>query len=189
MGAPKEWPPLLMGYDVAEEIRVVRNGQGVPATQPIPPDAQGHVPGLDIRPPYDPAAARALLDKFGYRDRDGDGWRERPDGQPLVLHIGTTPEDRERDDLFRKNLRAIGVRVEFVNRRWVDSPRWRSKASYRSARQSAALGVGDEQARIRGNSVRPSLDVNIPQHRCVFLRRRGSPDRPKLRLTKRREEH
>jgi len=120
MGAPKEWPPLLMGYDVAEEIRVVRNGQGVPATQPIPPDAQGHVPGLDIRPPYDPAAARALLDKFGYRDRDGDGWRERPDGQPLVLHIGTTPEDRERDDLFRKNLRAIGVRVEFVNRRWAD---------------------------------------------------------------------
>ena len=105
---------------------------GRPATQPIPPDAQGHVPGLDIRPPYDPAAARALLDKFGYRDRDGDGWRERPDGQPLVLHIGTTPEDRERDDLFRKNLRAIGVRVEFVNRRWVDSPRWRSKASYRS---------------------------------------------------------
>ena len=86
MGAPKEWPPLLMGYDVAEEIRVVRNGQGVPATQPIPPDAQGHVPGLDIRPPYDPAAARALLDKFGYRDRHGDGWR--------VLHIGTTPEDR-----------------------------------------------------------------------------------------------
>ena len=80
-----------MGYDVAEEIRVVRNGQGVPATQPIPPDAQGHVPGLDIRPPYDPAAARALLDKFGYRDRDGDGWRERPDGQPLLLHIGTTP--------------------------------------------------------------------------------------------------
>ena len=111
---------VLMGYDVAEEIRVVRNGQGVPATQPIPPDAQGHVPGLDIRPPYDPAAARALLDKFGYRDRDGDGWRERPDGQPLVLHIGTTPEDRERDDLFRKNLRAIGVRVEFVNRRWAD---------------------------------------------------------------------
>jgi len=102
MGAPKEWPPLLMGYDVAEEIRVVRNGQGVPATQPIPPDAQGHVPGLDIRPPYDPAAARALLDKFGYRDRDGDGWRERPDGQPLVLHIGTTPEDRERDDLFAR---------------------------------------------------------------------------------------
>ena len=33
------------------------------------------------------------------------------------------------------------------------------------------------------------VDANIPQHRCVFLHRRGLPDRPKLRLTKRREEH
>ena len=111
---------VLMGYDVAQEIRVVRNGQGVPATQPIPPDADGHVEGLSVRPPYDPAAARALLDKFGYRDRNGDGWRERPDGSALVLHVGTTPEDRERDDLLRKNLQAIGVRVEFVNRRWAE---------------------------------------------------------------------
>ena len=111
---------VLMAYDVAQEIQVVRNGQGRPATQPIPPDLDGHVPGLDVRPPHDPAAARALLDKFGYRDRDGDGWRERPDGRPLTLHIGTTPEDRERDDLFRKNMQAIGVRVEFVNRRWAE---------------------------------------------------------------------
>ena len=111
---------VLMGYDVAQEIRVVRNGQGRPATQPIPPDVDGYVPALDVRPPYDPAAARALLDKFGYRDRDGDGWRERPDGSALTLKIGTTPEDRERDDLFRKNMQAIGVRVEFVNHRWAD---------------------------------------------------------------------
>jgi ABC-type transport system substrate-binding protein len=110
----------LMGYDVAQEIRVVRNGQGIPATQPIPPDADGHVEGLSVQPPYDPAAARALLDKFGYKDRNGDGWRERPDGTPLVLHVGTTPEDRERDDLLRKNMQAIGIKVEFVNRRWAE---------------------------------------------------------------------
>jgi len=111
---------VLMAYDVAREIEVVRNGQGRPATQPIPPGVDGHVPGLDVRPPYDQAGARALLDKFGYRDRDGDGWRERPDGGALTLKIGTTPEDRERDDLFRKNMQSIGVRVEFVNRRWAD---------------------------------------------------------------------
>jgi ABC-type transport system substrate-binding protein len=111
---------VLMAYDVAQEIQIVRNGQGRPATQPIPPDVDGHVPGLDIRPPYDPPAARALLDKFSYRDRDGDGWREQPDGRPLALRIGTTPEDRERDDLFRKNMQGIGVRVEFVNRKWAD---------------------------------------------------------------------
>src|SRR6185295_14627106 len=80
---------VLMGYDVAEEIRVVRNGQGVPATQPIPPDAQGHVPGLDIRPPYDPAAARALLDKFGNR-RWADLAKMAQQGQLQVWMLGNT---------------------------------------------------------------------------------------------------
>ena len=111
---------LAMAYDVEQEIRVIRNGQGRVATQPIPPGVDGHVPGLDVRPPYDPAAARALLDKFGYRDRDGDGWRELPDGRPLAIRIGTTPEDRERDDLIRKNFQAIGVRADFVNHKWAD---------------------------------------------------------------------
>jgi len=122
---------ILMAYDVAQEIDVVRNGQGRPATQPIPPDVDGHVPGFDVRPPYDPAGARALLDKFGYRDRDGDGWRERPDGTALSIRIGTTPEDRERDDLVRKNLQAIGVRLEFVNRKWADVLKMRAKGSCR----------------------------------------------------------
>ena len=111
---------VVMAYDVEQEIRVVRNGHGVPTTQPIPPVIDGHVPGLDVRPPHDPAAARALLDKYGYRDRDGDGLRELPDGRPLTLHIGTTPEDREPDDLIRKNMQAVGIRVEFVNRKWAD---------------------------------------------------------------------
>ena len=111
---------VMMAYDVEQEIKVIRNGQGRPATQPVPPDASGHVPGLDVRAPYDPGAARALLDKFGYRDRDGDGMRESPTGQPLTLHIGTAPEDRAREDLIRKNLLAVGLRVEFVNRRWAE---------------------------------------------------------------------
>ena len=38
---------------------------------------------------YDPARAKALLDLYGYVDRDGDGWRELPDGKPLVLEMAT----------------------------------------------------------------------------------------------------
>ena len=34
---------------------------------------------------FDRAKAQALLDMYGYVDRDGDGWRERPDGAPLTL--------------------------------------------------------------------------------------------------------
>jgi ABC-type transport system substrate-binding protein len=40
----------------------------------------GHDDALDVATKYDPAAARSLLDKFGYVDRNGDGWRDLPDG-------------------------------------------------------------------------------------------------------------
>ena len=50
----------------------------------------------DVRqPPHDADAAAALLDKLGWRDRDGDGLRER-DGEPLALELGTHSEDLNR---------------------------------------------------------------------------------------------
>ena len=36
--------------------------------------------------------AKALLDAFGYIDRDGDGWRELPDGTPMTLEVATEPD-------------------------------------------------------------------------------------------------
>ena len=62
-----------MAYNVEEEIRVLRAGQAVPATQPVPPNVSGYNPKFDGHAKFDPAAAKALLDKFGYVDRDKDG--------------------------------------------------------------------------------------------------------------------
>jgi ABC-type transport system substrate-binding protein len=109
-----------MGFDVAEQIRVIQQGQGMPSTQIVPPGMSGHVPGFAQRSPYDPASARALLDKFGYRDRDGDGFRELPDGKPLTLQMYSTPAviDREQDELWQRNMRAIGVRAGFGKQKW-----------------------------------------------------------------------
>ena len=76
-----------MAYNVDEEIRVLRAGQAFPATQPVPPNVSGYNPKFDGHAKFDPAAAKALLDKFGYVDRDKDGWRDLPDGKPLVLKI------------------------------------------------------------------------------------------------------
>ena len=80
---------ITMAYDVGDEIRVLRKGQAVPATQMIPPGLIGHDPARR-RIVYDPAAAQALLDRFGYK-RGADGWRARPDGSPLVLKLGSPP--------------------------------------------------------------------------------------------------
>ncbi len=105
-----------MGYDVSEYIRVILKGRGVPATSPIPPDIAGYDPALKtMAQRYDPAAARALLDRFGYKDRDGDGYREMPDGKPLVLERWSAPTSlsRQEDEQWRKNMDAIGLNIAF----------------------------------------------------------------------------
>ena len=105
-----------MGYDVNEYIRVILKGRAVPATSPIPPDIAGYDPRLKTNAQlYDPAAARALLDRFGYKDRDGDGYRETPDGKPLVLERWSAPTSltRQEDEQWKKNMDALGLRIVF----------------------------------------------------------------------------
>ena len=61
---------------------------------------------------YDPARAKALLDMYGYVDRDGDGWREQPDGEPLVLdapHLAGRPAARSSTSCGKKNMEAVGT--------------------------------------------------------------------------------
>jgi ABC-type transport system substrate-binding protein len=111
-----------MAYNVDEEIRVLRQGQAEPATQPIPPNVAGYDPKIKGNARYDVAGAKALLDKFGYIDRDGDGWRDLPDGRPLKLMMGSDPSAllRQYDELWQRSLGAVGIRVEFVKQKWPD---------------------------------------------------------------------
>jgi oligopeptide transport system substrate-binding protein len=108
-----------MGYDVPASIRTLQSDQAVPASQPLPPG----VPGYDetLKPvPYDPAGARALLDRFGFKDRDGDGYRETPDGKPLTIVRGSTPDAAARatDELWKRCMDAIGIRMVDLKQKW-----------------------------------------------------------------------
>ncbi len=72
---------------------------------------------------YDSGAARALLDKFGYKDRDGDGFRELPDGKPLTLTMGVDAvgaRPRSATSCGRSSMDALGIRIEFVKQKWPD---------------------------------------------------------------------
>jgi ABC-type transport system substrate-binding protein len=105
-----------MAYNLDEHIRLILKGRAVPALGPIPPDIAGYDPKLKTQAQlYDPAAARALLDRFGYKDRDGDGYRETPDGKPLVIERWSTPTllDRASDELWKKCMDAIGIKMVF----------------------------------------------------------------------------
>ncbi len=112
---------ISLAYDIDREIRLIRRGQAIPAQSPIVPHTSGYAP--DFKSPssdYDVARARALLDIYGYADRDGDGFRELPDGSPLKLVMATEPEQiyRQYNDLLRRGLNAIGLRVEFEIQQW-----------------------------------------------------------------------
>ena len=105
-----------MAFNNEEAVRVLYKGRALPTNGPIPPDIAGFNPKLKTNAQlFDPAAAKALLDKFGYKDRDGDGYRENPEGKALVIERWSPPTSvaRERDELWKKNLDAIGIRVVF----------------------------------------------------------------------------
>jgi ABC-type transport system substrate-binding protein len=107
---------IAMAFNTEEFIRVLFHGRAVPAQGLVPPDIAGYDPGhKTLAQVYDPAAARALLDHFGYKDRDGDGYRSLPDGKPLIIEYWSRPTsfERQADELWKKNLDAIGIRSVF----------------------------------------------------------------------------
>ena len=103
-----------LGVDLDREIRLVRRGQGIPAQSGVPPNTWGYDPTYkSSNSEYSPSRAKALLDLYGYVDRDGDGWRDQPDGKPLAIEYSTQADQisRQLDELWQKNLNAIGIRV------------------------------------------------------------------------------
>jgi ABC-type transport system substrate-binding protein len=106
---------ISMAYNSSEDIGLLKKGFAIKAQSPLPPNVLGHDPGYRSPVPYDPALANALLDRFGYQQRDPDGFRRAPDGTRLTLtmHSEATVGGRLRDELWRKCLNAIGLRVVF----------------------------------------------------------------------------
>lgn len=106
---------ISMAYNSAEDIALLKKGFAIKAESPLPPNVRGYDPRYRSPVPYDPTLANALLDRHGYEGRDPDGFRRAPDGKPLTLtmHSEATVGGRLRDELWRKCLNAIGVRVVF----------------------------------------------------------------------------
>lgn len=112
---------IALAHDGAEWIRLYRGGLAVPAQSPIAPFTTGYDPGYHSEmSEFNPPKARALLDLYGYVDRDGDGWRELPDGRPLTLRIASLADQLARDanEIWQRCLSRVGLRVVFEPARW-----------------------------------------------------------------------
>ncbi|MEO5732987.1 MAG: ABC transporter substrate-binding protein [Rubrivivax sp.] len=115
---------IAMGVDVDREIRIVRRGQAIPAQGPISPEVFGYDKNFKSEmSDYDVGRAKALLDVYGYVDKNGDGWRDLPDGKPLLIEYTTQPDQvsRQLSELWQKNLKAIGIKVEFKTAKWPEN--------------------------------------------------------------------
>ncbi|MFO1312810.1 MAG: ABC transporter substrate-binding protein [Burkholderiales bacterium] len=106
---------IASSLDIAKMVSVVYGGQAAPANQILARGSSGFDPARAARKGADRAAANALLDRFGYGKRDGQGFRLAPDGKPLVLTMltFTGTQWREMQALWKQDMDAIGVRMEF----------------------------------------------------------------------------
>ena len=112
---------IIMGYDLDQEISVIRKYQAVQAQMPIPYGVVGFDPRYRSINQYDPVLANQLLDYFGYKKGAG-GYRTLPGGAPLVVRqaTGTSAIDREFNELWKKSMDAIGIRMEFQPGKFAD---------------------------------------------------------------------
>jgi ABC-type transport system substrate-binding protein len=115
---------IALAVDIESEIRLIRRGQAIPAQSPIGPQTWGYDPQFKSEmSEFSRARAKALLDLHGYADRDGDGWREQPDGSPLRIEYHSQPDQQSRQltEAWQKNMSAIGIRIEFRVAKWPEN--------------------------------------------------------------------
>ncbi|MCW5661069.1 MAG: bicyclomycin resistance protein [Burkholderiaceae bacterium] len=176
---------ISLAVDVQREIRLARYGQAIPAQSIVAPQVWGYDPEFKSEmSEFDRSKARALLDLYGYVDRNGDGWREQPDGTPLTIEYATSPDKAFRDlyEHWTINMKAIGIRIVPLIRQWPEH----LKAS--RAGKLMMWGVGwsggpDAEAFLvlgygpnKGQANHARFD--LPAYNAVFERQRVLPDGP-----------
>jgi ABC-type transport system substrate-binding protein len=175
---------IAMGFDGHQYIRTIFSGFGVQAQSPFCPGTFGYDPAY--RTPmsdYDPARARALLDTYGYIDRDGDGWRETPKGTPLTLEIAAsnTQRDRSANELWTKFMTALGVRTTFRIAQWPELVKQSTAGQLMIWGYGWQLGQPDSDI-VFGMAYGPNTEsindarFNLPAYNRMFDQQRVLPD-------------
>ena len=176
---------IALAVDVAREIRVVRRGQAIVAQSIIAPGLWGYDPNFRSEMgQFDRARAKALLDLYGYVDRDGDGWRDQPDGSPLVIEYATQPDDLSRQLItqWQKNMDAIGIRMVFKTAQWPENLKASRAGKLMMWGVSWTGGPDGEQFLVLGNGPEKGqanhARFDLPEYNRLFDLQRRLPDGP-----------
>jgi peptide/nickel transport system substrate-binding protein len=137
---------LTMAIDRTALVEAIWRGRARVGDSPVLTSVWAHP--KDLHPwPYDPAAAKQLLESRGFADADDDGVLDR-DGKPLRIELSTTTGNQLRRDalvLIQDQLKRAGVAVEPVFRE--------------SAAQTAKLSVHDFDGALMTWGIDTGLDL------------------------------
>ena len=177
---------IALAYNSDEEVRLTRKNQALLSQGPITPSTFGFDPKFKSEmSEFSRPKAMALLDLYGYTDKDGDGWRDMPDGSPLVLEYATSPDaaSRELNELWKKNMTAVNIKMEFKVAKWPEQ----LKASRQGKLMMWGLswGGGDSDGQTflqlgngpaKGGANHSRFD--LPEFNRLFAKQRTMPDGP-----------
>jgi ABC-type transport system substrate-binding protein len=177
---------INLALDIPREINLVRRGQGIPAQSIVVPGTTGYDPAFKSEMgDYDPSRARALLDLYGYVDKNGDGWREQPDGSPLKLVKLTQPDQQSRalDDLWRRDMTAIGIQIEFRPAKWPENLKATQAGNFQMWGVASSASQLDGQgalARLYGPAAGSANLARFKnaQFDAIYTQMQGMPDGP-----------
>lgn len=114
-----------MGYalDVEQVAEVYYNNLRERANSMLPPVFKSFYDKSLKGYTYDPEKAEALLDEAGYKDVDGDGLREGPDGKPFEIKYATAAGDDIAEDItqfYLQNWKDVGLNVTLTTGRTIE---------------------------------------------------------------------
>ncbi len=96
-------------------INNLQYGLGYPIYSFVPFTSPFYWDGLeDAALKFDPEAAKALLDEINYVDRDGDGFREDPEGNKISLTVRTNAGNSVREgmiEIFAQEAQSVGLDI------------------------------------------------------------------------------
>jgi len=175
-----------LGIDSRKIIAYAYNGLGTVSQGPTLPNTLAYDPTLKTEcGDYDPARSRALLDLYGFLDKDGDGWRERPDGSPLVLRVNSESQARFRKicEVLIKNMTTIGIRVEINIGQWPENLKSARAGNYQVWLVGGLSASPDSQGayqrydskQIGGQNM---ARVRLPQFDVLYEKLQTLPDGP-----------
>jgi ABC-type transport system substrate-binding protein len=177
---------LVLAYDREAEIEIIRKGQAVAAQSMVPPGVVGYDPAFRTGPQHDVAKAKALLDMFGYIDRDNDGIREQPDGKALVIRYkynAGSQEQRQLAELWVKSLANVGLRMETQPVMFADLLKDKKVANYMIASSAWIADYPDAQNFLQllygpNSGQSNESEFKLPEYDRLYEKSLTIPDSP-----------